>query len=125
MSESPSLDHRPDPELVAALRAALDPEDDHAAFVARVLAQYDRALERATVPTLDVLASWFRPGIAAAAAALIAGFLFGRSIVKPSQAPGSIEAAMAPLEGTGLAALVTAQDPPDASVVLTSLVEQR
>ena len=39
-------------------------------------------------------------------------------------APASIDAAMAPLEGP-LAALVTAQDPPDASVVFTSLVDHR
>ena len=123
MKDSQAFDHRPDPELGAALRAALDPNDDQKAFVARVMAQYERALDRATVPTIDVLASWFRPGIAAAVAALIVGFLFGRTVLTP--APASIDAAMAPLEGQGLAALVTAQDPPDASVVFASLVDQR
>ena len=123
MSDTQPFDHRPDPELGAALRAALEPKDDHTAFVARVMARYERALDRSTVPTLDVLASWFRPGIAAAIAALIVGFLFGRTVLAP--APASIDAAMAPLEGPGLAALVTAQDPPDASVVFTSLVDQR
>jgi len=123
MKDSQAFDHRPDPELGAALRAALEPKDDQKAFVARVMAQYERALDRATIPTLDVLASWFRPGIAAAAAALIAGFLLGRTVLTP--APASIDAAMAPLEGPGLAALVTAPDPPDASVVFSSLVEQR
>ncbi len=122
MKEMPS-EFQPDLELAAALRSALEPKGDHAAFVARVMAQYDQALDRATVPTLDVLASWFRPGIAAAAAALIAGFLLGRTILTP--APASIDTALAPIEGTGLAALVTAPDPPDASVVFTSLVEQR
>ena len=122
MKDLPS-DFRPDPELGAALRSALEPKDDHPAFVARVMAQYDQALDRATIPTLDVLASWFRPGIAAAAAALLAGFLVGRTVLTP--APASIDAAMAPLEGPGLAALVTAPDPPDASVVFTSLVDQR
>jgi len=122
MKDLPS-DFRPDPELGAALRSALEPKDDHAAFVARVMARYDQALDRATIPTLDVLASWFRPGITAAAAALIAGFLIGRAVLTP--APTSFDAALAPLEGPGLAALVTAQDPPDASVVFTSLVEQR
>jgi len=112
-----------DLELRAALKAALEPPGDQAAFVARIMAQYERALDRATIPTLDVLASWFRPGIAAAAAALIAGFLIGRAVLTP--APASFDAALAPLEGPGLAALVTAQDPPDASVVFTSLVEQR
>ena len=121
MKNSQPFDHRPDPELGAALRAALAPKRDSAAFVARVMAHYQDALDHATVPTLDVLASWFRPGIAAAAAALLAGFLVGRSVLMP--APASIDAAMAPTEGAGLAALVTAQDPPDASVVFASLVE--
>jgi hypothetical protein len=123
MKDSQAFDHRPDPELGAALRAALEPKDDQQAFAARVMAQYERPLDRATVPTLDVLASWFRPGIAAAAVALLAGFLIGRAVLTPAAA--SIDAAMAPLEGPGLAALVTAQDPPDASVVFASLVDQR
>jgi len=123
MRDTQPFDHRPDPELSAALRAALEPKDDQKAFVARVMALYEGALDRSTVPTLDVLASWFRPGIAAAVAALIVGFLFGRTVLTP--APASIDAAMAPLEGQGLAALVTAQDPPDASVVFASLVDQR
>lgn len=121
MKDSPSFDHRPDPELGAALRAALEASGDQSAFVARVMAQYESALERETIPTLDVLASWFRPGIAAAVAALFVGFLFGRAVLAP--APASIDAAMASAEGPGLAALVTAPDPPDASVVFTSLVE--
>lgn len=123
MRDQEPSDFRADPELAAALRGALEPKVDQAAFVTRVMAQYDRALEHATVPAFDVLASWFRPGIAAAAAALIAGFLLGRTVLAP--APASIDAALAPIEGTGLAALVTAPDPPDASVVYTSLVEQR
>ena len=112
-----------DLELRAALKAALEPPGDHAVFVARVMAQYERALDRTTIPTLDVLASWFRPGIAAAAAALLAGFLLGRTVLTP--APASIDAAMALIDGPGLAALVTASDPPDASVVFASLVDQR
>lgn len=123
--KNPELfDHRPDPQLGDALRAALEPEN-HAAFVARVMANYDRALEQATVPTWEVLASWFRPGVAVAVA-LIAGFVFGQAILTPAPPDtASLETAMAPAEGPGLAALVTAADPPDASVVFTSLVEQR
>src|ERR1700752_3499084 len=124
MTEQPSFDHRPDPELGAALRAALEPSggDNHSAFVARVMAQYDNALDRSSVATLDVLASWSRPGMGAAAAALVLGVLFGRMVFQTPDTT-SIDAAMAPVEGPGLAALVTAQDPPDASVVFTSLVE--
>lgn len=123
--KNPELfDHRPDAQLGDALRAALEPKD-HAAFVARVMANYDRALEQATVPTWEVLASWFRPGVAVAVA-LIAGFVFGQAMLTPAPADtASLETAMAPTEGPGLAALVTAEDPPDASVVFTSLVEPR
>jgi hypothetical protein len=122
MSESPSFDHRPDPELGAALRAALEPADDQSVFLARVMAQYDNVLDRSSVAMFDVLASWFRPGMVAAAAALVLGILFGRTILD-RMSPESIDAALAPLEGPGLAALVTAEDPPDPSVVFTSLVE--
>jgi len=118
------FDHRPDPELGAALRAALDPRD-HASFVARVMARYDGALAAASVPTWEVLAAWSRRGIAAAAAAaVLAGFLLGRTLQTP-EAPETMDAAMAPASGPGLAALVTATDPPDASVVFASLVEPR
>jgi hypothetical protein len=125
MKDLQPFDHRPDPELGAALRAALDPQGDQAAFVARVMARYDSALDRASVPapTLEVLASWFRPGMVAAAAALVLGFVFGRAMLQPAPVAESIDAAMAAAEGPGLAALVTAQDPPDASVVFASLVE--
>lgn len=122
MRDSQPFDHRPDPELGAALRAALDAKGDQSAFVARVMSHYDQALTRASIPTLDILASWFRPGIAAASAALVLGFVFGRALLQPAPTE-SIDAALAPVEGPGLAALVTAQDPPDASVVFASLVE--
>jgi hypothetical protein len=122
------FDHRPDPELGAALRAALEPrKDDQAVFVARVMARYDDALERTTIPTWEVLASWSRRGIVAtAAAALLAGFLLGRGMLTPSpDAPASLDAAMSPASGPGLTALVTAADPPDASVVFASFDEPR
>lgn len=134
MKEQKPSDFRPDPELAAALRSALEPSTNQATFVARVMAQYDRAIERATVPvpTFDVLASWFRPGVAAAlaSAALIAGLLVGRTLLNPASPVGggagsaSIEAALAPAEGTGLADLVTSASPPDASIAYTSLVNQ-
>jgi hypothetical protein len=125
MTDERMFDHRPDPELGAALRRALDPpRDDQAAFVARVMARYDGALAAATVPTWEVLAAWWRRGIAVAAAAVLAGFLLGRALQTP-EAPETIDAAMVPSSGPGLAALVTATDPPDASVVFASLVEPR
>ncbi len=124
MTDERMFDHRPDPELGAALRQALEAEDQ-AGFVARVLARYDAALETSSVPTWEVLAAWSRRGIAAAAAAaVLAGFLLGRALHAP-EAPATLDAAFAPTGGPGLAALVTAADPPDASVVFASLVEPR
>ena len=125
MNDEKTFDHRPDPELGAALRRALDPpRGDQAAFVARVMARYDRALATSTVPTLEVLAAWARRGIAAALVAAVAGgFLLGRALQTPE--PETFDAAMAPTSGPGVAALVAATDPPDASIVFASLVEQR
>ena len=126
MNDERMFDHRPDPELGAALRRALNPIDpaDEAAFVAGVMARYDEALAAATVPTWEVLAAWSRRGIAlAAAAAVLVGFLVGRALQTPE--PETFDTAMAPTSGPGVAALVTATDPPDASIVFASLVEQR
>ena len=125
MNDEKTFDHRPDPELGAALRRALDPpRDDQAAFIAGVMARYDGALAAATVPTWEVLAAWSRRGIAlAAAAAVLIGFLVGRALQTPE--PETFDTAMAPTSGPGMAALVTATDPPDASIVFASLVEQR
>lgn len=126
MTDERLFDHRPDPELRAALRDALQPAaGTEAAFVARVLAGYDAALLQRTVPTWQVLAGWARPGVAVAAlAAALAGVLLGRSLRTP-EPPATFDAAMAPASGPGLSALVTAQDPPDASVLFASLAEPR
>jgi hypothetical protein len=119
MSDERMFDHRPDPELGAALRRALDPpHGDEAAFVARVMVRYDGALAAATVPTWEVLAAWSRRGIALATAAAIAGFLLGRAL-QTSEPPATLDAALTPV------ALINATDPPDASVVFASFVEPR
>jgi hypothetical protein len=128
MNDEKMFDHRPDPELGGALRRALDPpRNDQAAFVARVMARYDGALAAATVPTWEVLAGWARRGIAAAlVAAVVGGVLLGRALQSPEpETFDTTMAAMAPTSGPGVAALVTATDPPDASFVFASLVEQR
>lgn len=117
--KEPSLpfDHRPDPELGAALRAALEPGDP-AAFVARVLA---RAEGRGGHATWEILARWARAGIAAAAAAaLVAGFAVGRVM----QSPTTLDDVMVASASAGANALLTSPRAPDASVVFTSLVER-
>ena len=74
MTESDTpFDHRPDPMLGDALRAALTPRGQ-AAFVGRVMA----AVGRPADPLVDVLARWARLGIAAALlAALFTSLLAG------------------------------------------------
>jgi hypothetical protein len=109
------FDHRPDPVLGEALRAALDP-GDAAPFVARVLA----AADRRAAHTFEVLAGWARRGLAAAMIlAALAGLLVGRR----GPAATLQDDALAP-SGAGAAsiALVTATRPPDASVVFASFV---
>ncbi|HKC47796.1 MAG TPA: hypothetical protein VKB63_09370 [Gemmatimonadales bacterium] len=85
MTESHTpFDHRPDARLGAALRAALDPPQDRAAFVARVLAGGARTPAH---PVEHLLARWAARGIVvAAAAAFIAGLVIGRArtSVEPS-----------------------------------------
>ena len=125
MTDEQMFDHRPDAELGAALRQALEPRaGTEAAFVAGVMARYEAA-QASGAPTWDALAAWARPWVAAAAvAAALSGFLVGRARAAPEPA-ASFDTAFEPTSGPGLAALVTASDPPDASVVFASLVDPR
>jgi hypothetical protein len=114
------FDHRPDPALGSALRDALAAGDD-AAFIARVLAQAGRPAEA----HWDVLASWARIGIAAAAAAaLLAGVLVGRGArAAPSAPAASVDELLAGAAGPS-GALVTSPQPPDPSVLFASAEER-
>jgi hypothetical protein len=117
MSPEPTpFDHRPDAALGGALGQALAPRD-HEAFVARVMA----ALDDAGIAHWDVLASWARAGIAAAAVAVIVG---GLLIARPSGSPASLEDVLAVAAGPVAPALVAAPNPPDPSVVLISAEER-
>jgi hypothetical protein len=114
--ESTPFDHRPDAALGAALREALAP-GDHAAFIARVLA----GLEAPRAGHWEVLASWARAGIAAAAvAAFAAGILAGRAM----SAPAFVDDLLASAAGPSARELVAAALPPDPSVVLVSAEER-
>jgi hypothetical protein len=117
--EPTPFDHRPDPELGAALRAALAATDEPA-FVARVLSR----LRTRPLAYWEVLASWARTGITAAVAgALIAGFLVGRAN-SASATPASLDDVLAAAAGPSARALVSASRPPDPSVVLASVEER-
>ena len=105
------FDHRPDPVLGAALRAALTP-DGETAFVARVLA----GLQDRPQEYWEVLASWARTGITAVAAAgLLGGLLIGNWT-----APASLDDVLAAGAGSSARVMVSSDRPPDASVVLAS-----
>ena len=113
------FDHRPDPQVGDALRAALTAEDD-AAFVARVMTAAARPLARSPV---DVLAGWARPGIVAATlAALIAGYAVGRRLSAPRE---SLDEAMvnALASSPSTAALAKSSEPPDGSVAFATFIE--
>ncbi len=114
MKEPLPFDHRPDRALGEALRQALDPGDDGAAFVARVLARGARI----SVGSWDrVLARWARAGVAAAVlVALAGGYVVGRAnasapppppgrtsvtdiLIAPPAHPGDVEVVLASVIG--------------------------
>ena len=112
MTESNTpFDHRPDPMLGDALRAALAPRG-RADFVARVLAAADRPAD----PLVDVLARWSRLGIAAALlAALAASLVVGR---------GNRAATESAVGGADPEAVVAGVQAPEASVLYAAYAER-
>lgn len=76
MTEPSPFDHRPDPELGAALRAVLTGDDD-ARFTRRVLAAADTEFAAGRPGDwVDILIRWARPGVAAAAVLLVSAALW-------------------------------------------------
>jgi hypothetical protein len=110
MKEPLPFDHRPDAALGDALRRALDPGDDGAAFVARVRA----AAEGVKVGSwTSVLARWARPGVAAALlVGLAAGYLVGRAGTAPAARPSVTDVLIAP-----------PSQPREVEVVLASVID--
>jgi hypothetical protein len=100
--------------LGAALREALT-GDHPLAFVARVTA----AVAARQWTSWEVLASWARPGIAAAVAALLAGFLVGGV----SRASTAVDL-LASTVGPSAREVVTALRPPDPGALLVSFEEE-
>lgn len=94
MKEPLPFDHRPDAVVGDALRRALDPGDDGAAFAARLRAR----VEALHVGSWDVvLARWARAGVAAAVlVALAGGYLVGRAGAVPTARPSVTDVLIAP-----------------------------
>lgn len=74
MNQTSPFDHRPDPELGAVLRDALTAEDD-ARFARRVVAAAEGVWATGSPGGMwwEELVQWTRPGLAAAALAVLVG----------------------------------------------------
>ena len=113
MTEQTPFDHRPDPVLGDALRAALSSDDDDV-FVRRFLA-------RAGEPVLwwEVLSGWLRPGLAAALLlTALGGYWLGQAVREGEPSPIAIEDGLTVDLGNGtMAALISPAGPPDVDVL--------
>lgn len=123
MTAYDSFDHRPDPTIGQLLRDHLSGEDN-AAFVARVrlAARSTKWRDGAARGEWDLLAGWFRPGIAAAAAVLV-GALLGVGAGDSSSSTLSLAEALGPVEAP--AELLAADTQPDPQMLLSPLLEGR
>lgn len=89
MSGPTPFDHRPDPELGALLREALDQGGDRA-FPDRVLAAAGR-VEAGTPAAWQVLGAWARHGVAAALVGLAAATIWWANASTRNEAETSLE----------------------------------
>jgi hypothetical protein len=120
MTVHDSFDHRPDPIIGRLLRDHLEVEG-HDAFVVRMkaAARRERRSGRAvSVRVWDLLAGWFRPGMAAAVAILL-GALISVGLGEPASAVRFAEA----LGPTEAPAELLAAEVPDPQVLLSPLLE--
>lgn len=125
MMTTPSpFDHRPDPELGAALRDALTASDDEA-FTARVLAAAEGVYGQG-LPVQewwDVVTAWARPGMAAALT-LVAAATFWIATASSAEQEVTLEDVF--LAGGGEAVpvmLVAEAAPPDLDRLLALGIE--
>lgn len=109
------FDHRPDPILGDALRAALTPSGQ-AEFVARVMAAAERPAERPADPLVDVLARWSRLGIAAALTAALAATIVASR--------GDRVATESAVGGADPEAVVAGVQAPEAGVLFPAYVDR-
>ncbi len=122
MKHSP-FDHRPWRELGRALREVLEAGDDRV-FVARVMAEI-RALDVRPLRSdwWEVLGTWARPGLAAAAA--LVALTIGLTI--SSRTAGAVEETTADdalQASTEASVLTVAANPPDVGFILATFPER-
>jgi hypothetical protein len=116
MNDTSPFDHQPDAELGALLREALT-APDRAGFAQRVMARLPAALARQS--GWDILNTWARPGLVAAAVMLfLAGGWLGRMTAEP-EAPADLV-----LGETFTGTMLASQDEPDLDVELVLLGDQ-
>lgn len=122
MRNSP-FDHRPLRDVGTALRELLEAGDNRA-FVARVMAEV-RALDmqRLRGDWWEVLGTWARPGLVAAAAlvALAVGLTLSAAPAGPVQQATADDALRA---ATEVSVLTVAAAPPDVAVILAAFPER-
>ena len=122
MRHSP-FDHRPWRELGRALREVLEAGDDRV-FVARVMAEI-RALDVRPLRSdwWEVLGTWARPGLAAAA--VLVALTMGLTI--SSRTAGAVEETTADdalQASTEASVLTVAANPPDVGFILATFPER-
>ena len=119
MTDTSPFDHRPDPELGATLRAALETTDDEA-FAQRVIEAADPYLGSRRSEWWEVLVRWAQPELAAASVAALVGAVIWFSVTSE---PGSAQSALGdPLrsaeEQVGVPALFADAPAPDVDELL-------
>lgn len=122
MTAHDPFDHRPDATIGALLRDHLGVED-HEVFVVRMKAAARRGIRQfrpAAVREWDLLAGWFRPGMAAAVAVLL-GALIGVGLGERHSGVHFAEA-LGPAEAP---AEFLAAEVPDPQVLLSPLLEEQ
>jgi hypothetical protein len=125
--KSSPFDHRPQRDLGNALREALGPVDDQE-FVDRVLEDIRLIdLRRFRNDWLEVLGTWVRPGLAAAAALVVLALAMTVSLrpVGPGDDTTAMDDAIrAQTLETSTSVLLAAPSPPQVDIILATSFER-
>ncbi len=116
MTTPSPFDHRPDPELGAALRAVLSGGDDRA-FAQRVVAAAEGQLGARPADWVDQLVRWARPGLAAALV-LMAGAAIWLGGQRTAESGNLADPLRMADDGLAVPALLASTTDPDVDVVL-------